>query len=84
MTTPQRKRSDKPPLLQVTLHEGGAVIINKGRLARQLVAEKDYKALAAILDGVHELEGSLIELVIQARIRYGDEMPVMPQPGRMQ
>jgi len=70
----------QPFLLQLTLHEGGLVTIDKRKIAGVLLEGIEYRALSAILLGLHELQGELIKLAVEARILDVRENPVVDGP----
>lgn len=85
--TKRRGQSDSVPLphlLQITVHDGGMVTIDQERMATALLTGIEYKSLKAIMVGMHELMGSLIELATEAKLVDVPENPVMKGPKEVQ
>jgi len=68
------------PLLQITLRDGGVIEIEKRRIVAELLTGLEYRALAAVLEGLHKLTGELIELATSSRILDIHENPVVEGP----
>lgn len=75
---------NSPHLLQITLYDGGRVSIDQERIAGALTMGIEYRSLKAIMVGLHDLMGSLIELATEAKLADSPELPTMKEPGRIQ